>query len=511
MSVVGSGILLIIGTALGLIILWQQPWFQAWVFQKSMTLQAGTLEEPKASSESPYEGPVLRVADLSSGEQLFDSTQIWQAHLRFTEEQWNDLGPRRIAPVPNWLRPDGTPILRNPLAARPGIAGVLGWDLPWSSGDVDFGGMSFTNAAVRYKGNGTFLAGLRSYRRPFKIDLNEHVKDQQLLGRKSLNLHNLEADHSCVRDTLAYEFFRDAGVPSPRTAFVRLFLSIDNRWENRLLGLYLLVENPDSEWLRSVFRKDDIALFKPVTRELFQDLGSSWSEYQEIYDPKAKVPDAVRERLIGLCQLGTSADDATFARRIGEFIDLEEFARFMACTVLLSSYDSILDNGQNYLLWFDPASNRFGFSPWDMDHSWGEFPFVGGLRERERASLFHPWVGNNRFLERIFAAEDFQVHYRRELTRLLDTLFIPEKLNQRIDELSAVIRPALAEMGHDRVTRFELAIGKEPEPPEDDAASDKIKPPFSHQLKYFITVRAAEARAQLEGRSTGTIIHRKRN
>ena len=38
------------------------------------------------------------------------------------------------------------------------------------------------------------------------------------------------------------------------------------------------------------------------------------------------------------------------------------------------------------IVYLDPRSNRFGFSPWDLDHSWGEFPFVGTAAERERAN-----------------------------------------------------------------------------------------------------------------------------
>ena len=68
--------------------------------------------------------------------------------------------------------------------------------------------------AVRYKGNGTFLSGLHSFRRPFKLELNKHAPSQNLLGRTVVNLHNLEADRSFLSDTLGYEFFRDAGVPA---------------------------------------------------------------------------------------------------------------------------------------------------------------------------------------------------------------------------------------------------------------------------------------------------------
>lgn len=95
--------------------------------------------------------------------------------------------------------------------------------------------------------------------------MNKQSKDQQLAGRALLNFGNLSADLSFLSDALAYEFFRDAGVPAPRTTFARLFLSIDGKFTDRLIGLYVLVENPEDQWAEEAFGVKDVALFKPVT------------------------------------------------------------------------------------------------------------------------------------------------------------------------------------------------------------------------------------------------------
>ena len=151
-----------------------------------------------------------------------------------------------------------------------------------------------------------------------------------------------------------------------------------------------------------------------------------------------EVPDGNEYYLV------STANFRDFALKIGDYLDLDAAARFLATESLLANYDSILMNGQNFLLWFNPRTQRFGFSPWDLDHCWGEFPWVGSPKDREQASIFHPWVGSNLFLDRLFAVPDFKARYRREMTRLLDTLFIPDRLGRRIDELAAVIRPAVS-------------------------------------------------------------------
>ncbi|MBL9137291.1 MAG: CotH kinase family protein [Verrucomicrobiales bacterium] len=458
---------------------------------------------PPAQPHQPYQLPSPSATNLATAEQLFIPTNVWSAHLRFSSNQWVELGPKRVRPMRGWIRPDGSLNLRNPNASRAGVAGVFGLDFPWSKGDLDLGGVSLNNVAVRFKGNGTFLDARHSYRRPFKIDLDKDQPDRRFAGQASLNLHNLTADTSCLRDTLAYELFRAAGVPAPRTTFVRLRLTIDGKWSDRILGLYLIVEDPDHHWAAATFQTEGAAVFKPVTPELFHDLGADWKTYKEIYDPKTPVSDAQKARLLGLIQLVSHADDDEFARRIGEEFDLDRTAAFLACEALLAHFDGILNQGQNFLLWLDPRSGKFGFSPWDQDHSWGEFGMIGTREQRERASLDHPWVGQHRFLERLMAMPDFKRRYRAQLESLLTTHFEPNHLHRRIDELLEAIRPALAEESADRLDRCLAAIG------ESAAPSDPAGDPNHYRLKRFIDIRAKEAREQLDGKRTGVILSRR--
>jgi spore coat protein H len=270
----------------------------------------------------------------------------------------------------------------------------------------------------------------------------------------------------------------------------------------------VLVENPDSAWARKQFGTPDVALFKPVTYELFHDLGSDWTAYAGIYDPKTKPAPQQQRRVIEFARMVTHASDTEFAVRVGEFLDLDEFARFLACEVMLANYDGILNTGQNYFLYLDPRTDRFGFIPWDLDHSWGEFPFVGTAEERVRASISRPWLGQNRFIERVLAVKSFRERYRSELARLLETQFVPERLRRRLDELAAVVRPFIAEESSKRLAQFDLAVSDRfTDGPRDGNPFDSNRPVF--QLKRFFAARATSVREQLEGKSDGVVLTRK--
>ncbi len=474
--------------------------FQGWVFSKMMP------SEPLPERAS-YHGFSPQASSVQTAADIFRPTNIWTIHFHFTAAEYAALGPNRIPMAQLQSEGDTGPMLSNPNAQRNGVAGMLGFEFPWSTGSVEIGGRFFTNAGVRFKGNGTFLGGLSTYKKPLKIDLDRQVKGQDLGGRTILNLGNLSADFTCLSDALAYEFFRDAGVAAPRTAYARVFHTIEGRndAQNRLLGLYAMIENPDARWAAEVFGTKGVALFKPVTTLSFTDLGKDWTNYHRTYDPKTKVNAAQQQRVMDFAQLVSHGTDAEFNTRLGEFLDLDQTARFLACEVMLANYDGILAQGQNYLVSLDPRSNRFGFVPWDLDHSWGEFPLLGKAEQREQSSIEHPWVSHNPLLERLWAQPEFATKYHAELRRLLDTLFVPARLERRIDELAAVIRPAVAEMPPLRVERFERAIssdvGSEDRDPPGRGPMDSNRPAW--QLKRFIRARAAHVRRQLAGEEKG--------
>lgn len=444
--------------------------------------------------------PPLSAAAVHSARDLYKMTNIWEARLGFTREQWKALQPRGIEPLPNPLLPNGLILLRNPKAPRSGFAGVLGYAYDWTRADFELGGLSFQDAGVRIKGNAGALAGEKH---PFKVDLNRFAKDQNLAGLDELTFNNLLWDHSCLGDALAYEFFRDGGVPAPRTAFAWISASVEKKWENKPLGLYVMIEPVDAEFAKERFGSRRTPIFKPVTYELFKDLGPDWAAYAGIYDLKTKATDAQRQRIIDFSRLVTSANEVEFAAEVGNFLDLDEFARFLAGQVLISTYDGILSTGQNFYVYLDPGSNKLGFIPWDLDSAWGQF-WIGKHSELERASLWHPWVGKNRFLERVVSLEEFRIIYRQRLEEMVSGLLVKERFQRRMDELAAVLRPAIAAESDFRLDKFEQFIGAKPVE-EPKSKLWRVIGPVSPYLD-FVKARAHSAREQLDGKTRGFII-----
>lgn len=461
---------------------------------------------PDPTAAARVQPPLRRdVGSIRVTSDFYQPTHVWDARITLTAAEWAAMQPKSIRAKADFNPADGKFQLSNTNATRNGLLGAIGLDLEWTTGRVEFGGRDFTNAAVRFKGNGTFLGAIRSVKKPLKVDLSKGVKGRTLAGISTLNFGNLNGDFSCLCDTLAYEFFRTAGVPAPRTTFGHVTLSVENLWEARPLGLFVMVENVDAVFAQDRFGFDKMGLFKPVTYSLFDYLGEDWGVYKGIYDPKLALSDAQQRRVIETAKFVTQAADDEFGRRASEYFDFDEVARFVAVNSLISSYDGFLNNGQNFYMYLDPRSNRFGFIPWDLDRAWGEFPFTGTLEEKEQASIDQPWVADHRLLERLFAIPEFKALYKQRLGEIFREHFVPSRLQARVDALAPVVRAALANDSELRLAKFEESIRDDWSTDNPTGPADMSPNRAAHQLKRFFVRRHQHVQAQLEGKETGVV------
>jgi hypothetical protein len=360
-----------------------------------------------------------------------------------------------------------------------------------------------------------------SLKRSMKVDLNKFVKEQELAGVTILNFHNCVTDASWMNEVLAYRLYRDAGVAASRTAYARLFVTVPGLHERRYFGLYSLVENVDDDFEQARFGSKKGALYKPVLPDVFGYSGEDWKAYDQAYDPKNSASAKEKRRVIEFAKLVTNGSDEEFARSVSDYLDLDEFARFLAVTVWLSSLDSILAVGQNYYLYQNHESGKYQFFPWDLDHSFGQFPMLGSQDTRENLSITKPWQGEKRFLERLFKLETFKKLYLVRMQEFSDTIFMPSRFGPQVEEIAAAIRPAVKEESEEKLGRFDRAVAGElfdrapfgGTPPGQGSGDRRPGGPMFRRpsgmflqvppIKPFVKARARSVTDQLAGKSEG--------
>lgn len=450
-----------------------------------------------------FSGPALAADSQVKGDgniltpgSIFRATNVWTIHLSFTAEQWDAMEPKRVSRS----RGSGS-FLQGPEGGRNGIASAFGWTFDYVRADLEFGTNGFKDVGVRYKGNGTFLTSRRTLKRSLKVDLNQFVKGQKFAGMSQLNLHNSVRDPSSMNEAIAYGLFRQGGVPAPRTAYARVFITVAGKHDRKYFGLYTLVEDVGNNFIEERFGTSKGAILKPVTPNLFSDLGDDWKRYNQTYDPKGSLSDEEKQRVIEFCKFTSRADGAEFAAKLPEYIDIDNFARYMAITVWLADLDGILGPGQNYYVYLNPKTQKFIFIPWDQDQTFGQFPLRTSQEQRDNLSLHKPWSGANRFLEKVFKTEPFKKAYLARLEEFNKSIFQTQPIHRQVDELATVLRSPIQEESRERLAELNKAVAGEKVTIYMDEVGSRgtlVKP-----IKSFVEARRKSVSDQIAGKSQG--------
>ena len=383
-------------------------------------------------------------------EAFLQATNVWEIHLHLSAADWKAMEPTNAPGGPQGPQgprgpggpggpggPDGPRGPRNPQdpdgprrADGPGnpnrppngpgprLLPPGGFQFPWTTGVVEVAGVRFTNVGVRFKGNSSYNGSRNSHKRPFKLDFDRHVPDRTLAGLEELFLNNNVNDPSQLRETLAYAAFNRAGVPAPRTAYARVWLTLDDATPREYLGLYTIIEPIEGDFLKQRLGTSKGLLVKPERTRGLEYLGSRWSDYTNRYEPRSKVRVQDTERFIQRLQAIHEADAAHFPAAVTNALDPDALLRFVAVTAWLSSYDSMIGNGHNYYLFLDSRDGRLRFLPWDLNEAFGRHPGAGPEDAQAAFSILTPYTPSNPFLDRIFAHPPFATRYRSILAEL---------------------------------------------------------------------------------------------
>ena len=163
-------------------------------------------------------------------DKLFDKSYVHKVNIDISEEDWADL-------------------LANPLNKTKYEVNIT----------ID--GETIEDVSFATKGN-TSLSSIASDedsdRYSFKVNFGKYVDGQNYYGLDKLNLNNIYADATYMKDYLSYEIFSKVGVDSPLTSYIWLTVNGED------YGLYLAIEDISDGYLERT-DKEDGALYKPET------------------------------------------------------------------------------------------------------------------------------------------------------------------------------------------------------------------------------------------------------
>lgn len=278
---------------------------------------------------------------------------------------------------------------------------------------VKEGGRTYTNVTIRLKGVGSFRP--IDQKPSFSFKFNKFVPKQEFYGLSRVALNNSVQDPSYINEALCGQLFRDIGVPAARAAHAWVHLN------GRDLGLYVLAEGINKDFLRRNFKTDAGNLYEAYTQDIDQDLDQDNGE------------DISQSDLRALTKAAREPNSNERWARLNRLLDVDRFISMMAGEILTIHWDGYWINKNNYQLYHDPATDRIVMFPHGMDNmfqqpTWSWRPTMSGLLAR---AVLLTGEGHRRYRERI--------------STILANQFRVQILTNRVTEIAARLRPVIAE------------------------------------------------------------------
>ena len=286
-------------------------------------------------------------------------------------------------------------------------------------GDVTISGKLFKNVGLRKKG---LLGSVNAQRPSIKINFDKFGTEQEFEGISLMTLNNNDTDASMVKQHMAYELFRKAGIPAPRCNFARV--SVNGEY----LGIYSHVESVRKDFLRRHFTK--------ASGNLYEGQISDFTEKAVgTFDVKTNAKKNDRSDLIKATRALAVPDDQLF-EAVGKVVDLDNFYRYWAMECLMGFNDGYSGNQNNFFIYNDPATARFKFIPWGAD---GVFRARSG--KASQAGTPFSVMAEGAVAHRLYNTEKGRERYRSELLKVLEEVWDEQALRAKLDKLVPMLRP----------------------------------------------------------------------
>ena len=266
----------------------------------------------------------------------------------------------------------------------------------------------YTNVSIRLKGGPGSFRQLDD-RPAFTVNFGRLAPGQKFHGLRKLHLNNSVQDTTYLSEKICREMFEAAGVPSPRAGHAVVDL------EGRLLGLYVLVEGIDKQFLGRYFKDTKGNLYdghsqNDVTQRMRTNSGESRKEQSALQ----ALANAIREPDL---QRRLTAVEKT--------LDLERFISFIAMEIIVCHWDGYALNRNNFRIYHDRDAERLVFLPQGLDQTF----------QRQNIQAFPPMVGA--VAKAVFEIPQAAERYRARQLELLTNVLSVTPLAQHVSQVAS--------------------------------------------------------------------------
>ena len=238
---------------------------------------------------------------------------------------------------------------------------------------IFFDGKEWYKVGVRFKGNSSLRSAYSSgtMKLSFRFDFDEYedeypeIKNQRFYGFKKLSLSNGFQDMSLMHEKMASDIFRNAGIPSPQTAFYRIY--VDYGQGAKYFGLYTMVEIVEDTMLDSQFGSNTGNCYKPEGIN-FTSFTSTTGYDKKTNEEEADYSDV--KKMISYLNASTRTTNPTqWMSDLESVFDVDHFMKWLAVNTVIQNWDTYGISTHNFYLYNNPATSKLTWIPWDNNEA----------------------------------------------------------------------------------------------------------------------------------------------
>tara|TARA_X000001036_G_scaffold394155_1_gene394297 strand:+ start:391 stop:1800 length:1410 start_codon:yes stop_codon:yes gene_type:complete len=203
-----------------------------------------------------------------------------------------------------------------------------------------------------------------------KIKINWDGRKEKFFGLKKLQFHSMNNDASQMHDRAGYWLFRQMGVPAPRAIHAKLTIN------GTYTGLYSLVEQIDSRFVKENFDDDEGNLYKEIWP--LSSAGTPYSIEDYVNALKTNENENPSVQLIrGFGQKIADANEENLQEIIAGHMNIDEIISYAVVDRVIRNDDGAFHwyceandcNNHNYYWYEEPSTAQLHLIPWDLDNA----------------------------------------------------------------------------------------------------------------------------------------------
>ncbi len=261
-------------------------------------------------------------------------------------------------------------------SGRPGSLVESDEDPIFVPAEVFYEGTEWYRVGIRFKGNSSLQSTWSSgnMKLSFKLDFDEfedtypQIKNQRFYGFKKFSLKNNYNDASMLREKVASDVFRDAGLAVSHTALYTLY--VDYGDGPQYFGVYTLVEEVDDTVIDTQFSDDNGNLYKP------DGTGASFASgtfSEDVFEKKTNEDDEdwtdIKNLFAALHADNRTSDPQSWRDGLDAVFDTDTFLKYLAVNTVIQNWDTYGRMTHNYYLYNNPDTGLLTWIPWDNNEA----------------------------------------------------------------------------------------------------------------------------------------------